>query len=149
MLSKTARSIDPLNCLLRKDIFVSKIRMEGRTVEILNIRLKSDKASRSDTRNVVIEVFSNSSSFCPVRAYKDYILATGVGSKNSAAFRLPSGFAYRHQRLNNDLKSLLSPYLPYYGISGHSFRIGFASLLAQAGFSDDTIQQIGRLILTF
>ena len=39
LLSKTARTIDPLNCLLRKDIFVTKIRMEGRSVEILNISL--------------------------------------------------------------------------------------------------------------
>lgn len=144
MLSKTARSIDPLNCLLRRDIFISKTRVDGRAVEILNVRLKSDKASRADTRNVVVEVFANGGDLCPVGAYKDYVRVMGAGRLDSAAFRLPSGFAYRHTRFNNDLKSLLSPYIPYSGLSGHSFRIGLASLLAQAGFSDESIKTIGR-----
>ena len=34
LLSCTARTIDPLNCLLRKDIYISKCRIEGKSVEI-------------------------------------------------------------------------------------------------------------------
>lgn len=144
LLSSTARTIDPLNCLLRQDIYISKCRVEGIMTEILNVRLKSDKASRADTRNVVVEVFANKSRLCPVRAFKGYIASCGAGRMSCAAFRLPSGFAYRKQRFNEDLKKLLGQYLPYSRLTGHSFRIGMASLLAQAGFSDDTIQQIGR-----
>lgn len=133
LLSKQARSIDPLNCLLRRDIWLAKERVGGKVCEYLNVRLKSDKSSRAATRNVVIETFANNTEFCPVQAFKDYIKCTGKGRLDSAAFRSPEGWAYRHQRFNEDLKSLLEPYLHYSGISGHSFRIGFASLLAQAG----------------
>ena len=47
-------------------------------------------------------------------------------------------------KLNVDLKRLLSPYIPYGKITGHSFRAGLASLLGARGFSEDTKKTVGR-----
>ena len=76
----------------------------------------------------------------PVRAYADYVEKAGVRLESSAAFKLPySGYAYRHQRFNLDLKKLLQPRLSYGSVSGHSFRSGMIMLMGKAGFEDHEI----------
>ena len=95
LLSKTARTFDPLNVLLRRDIWVSKQSMGGKQISILNVRLKSSKESLSTTRGIVVEVFENSSMFCPVKAYLQYQNLCGSGKQSSPAFRTPMGWAYR------------------------------------------------------
>ena len=107
ILSKAARKFDPLNCLLKKDIWVTHIRVKGVKKEVLNIKLKSDKASRAATRGMIIEVFANGTELCPLRAYRAYMESCPMASLSSAAFRSPEGWCYRHQRFKDDLKSLL------------------------------------------
>ena len=58
LLSKTARTFDPLNVLLKRDIWVSKPTLNGGTMRILNVRLKSTKESQASTRGIVVEVKS-------------------------------------------------------------------------------------------
>ena len=145
-MSKTSRTFDPLNVLLRRDIWITKKKTDGKVVQILNVRLKSSKESLSTTRGIVVEVinnnlllvllrylpsiklqvFSNDSLFCPVKAYQRYINLCGTGSSNSPAFRTPTGWAYRHAAFNEDLRALLSPYIHYGKITAHSFRSGMA-----------------------
>ena len=61
LLSKTARTFDPLNVLLRRDIWISKQTVAGKVTRILNVRLKSSKESLCSTRGIVVEVnFSES-----------------------------------------------------------------------------------------
>ena len=80
-----------------------------------------------------------------ISAYKSFLQLTKRGSFDSAAFRTEQGWAYTHKEFNSDIKSLLQEFLPYgHNISGHSFRAGLASLLAQAGYGDDKIKAIGR-----
>ena len=143
-LSKFANRVDTLNCLLKKDIWLTEVKVKGKYKEVLKLRLKSDKASRATTRGVVLEIFGNGTDICPVKAYRKYLRASPKGKESFAAFRNFGGSNYRHQRFNEDLKSLLGGRLPYANISGHSFRIGFASLLAANGFSDKNIKKIGR-----
>ena len=38
---------------------------------------------------------------------------------------------------NADLRALLSPYIGYGLITGHSFRAGLATLMAQSGYDDN------------
>lgn len=150
VLSKETRIIDPLNTLLRRDIYLTtkSVKTEENKwekVDCLCVKLKSSKESRADTRGIIIEVFANKTDFCPVRSYKKYMSLTKGGRQTSAAFRLPSGLAYCHREFNRDLKDLLSPYLGVYGkVSGHSFRSGLATLMAQCGYSDEAIQAAGR-----
>ena len=47
-------------------------------------------------------------------------------------------------RFNEDLKRLLSPYIKYGKVSGHSFRAGLATLMAAKGFREEDIRGIGR-----
>lgn len=144
LLSSTSRTIDPLNCLLKKDIWLSSKIIEGKRTEMVNIRLKSSKESRNDTRGIIIEVYANESSYCPVKSWKQYISLCGRGKIDTAAFRTPMGWAYRKAAFNNDLRDLLGKYITYGKISGHSFRAGLASLMAQAGYKDESIMAIGR-----
>ena len=45
-LSKTARTVDPLNTLLKKDLVILNKKMDGKNVKIIKILLKSTKESR-------------------------------------------------------------------------------------------------------
>ena len=144
LLSKCSRTIDPLNTCLRKDIWVSMKTIDRVKTRVLNVRLKSSKESRASTRGIVVEIFGNSTRFCPVAAYLKYRELLGGGRSDSAAFRTSEGWAYHHKKFNSDLKSLLGGYISYGSVSGHSFRSGLASLMAMAGFSDETIKAAGR-----
>ena len=144
LVSKESRKIDPENMLLRRDVMVDTVNLENKKARILRVTLKSSKESRAYCKNCSIEVFANNTSLCPVAAFLDYVSLMGRLDEDSAAFRTPEGWAYRHQKFNRDLKKLLSPYIPYGKISGHSFRSGLASLLGARGYDDETIKTVGR-----
>ena len=59
LLSKTSKTFDPLNVLLRRDVWISKQLVSGKVTQILNVRLKSSKESLSTTRGIVVEVIRN------------------------------------------------------------------------------------------
>ena len=111
---------------------------------LLRIRLKSSKESRNYCRGTIVEVFGNNSVTCPVAAFTDYLKIAGNIHTDCAAFRTGDGWALRHGRVNAELKRILSPYVTYGSISGHSFRAGLASLMAEKGMSDDDIRTQGR-----
>ena len=145
VLSKTARTIDPEKDLLKRDVILTSKKVGGKSREFLQVSLKSPKEAHGNGVPIVVEVFGTGDSLCPIKAFKEYTDLVGIVKLNSAAFRLPvSGEAYRHQRFNNDLRSLLAPYIKYGKISGHSFRAGLASLMAKKGFSQDEIKGVGR-----
>lgn len=146
-LSRTARTIDPLNTLLHDDLTVFNKKIGGNNVRIINILLKSTKESRADFRGVKIEVFETKTELCPVAALLWYRKLLGKTRGGSAAYRVGvgnDGTAYRYARFNTDLKLLLSSHICYGRVSTHSFRIGLASLMATRGFSDSDIQAAGR-----
>lgn len=131
-----------MNTLLKSDVWVSVKRIDGKPISILNVRLKSPKESRVACRMIVVEVFENKTKLCPVVAYLEYRAMVGRSNESQPAFRSESGFAYRHQQFNKDLKELLGRYITYGKISAHSFRSGLASLMAQAGCSVETIKAV-------
>ena len=145
LVSKTSREIDPHTTLLREDVEIVTRTVSGKATKIMKVRLKSSKESRAYARGVVIEVFEiENTKFCPVKAFEKYLRDCGSMDPKQACFRKADGFAYRHQRLNSVLKTLLAPHVPYGTISGHSFRAGLASLMAQMGYSDESIKDVGR-----
>ena len=145
LLSKKANSIDPEIDLQLKDIRLVKRFVNKTKIELLEVNLKSPKEAKENVKNIKVEVFGNGTALCPLKAFKNYVAGVGVKDGNSAAFRLPVvGLAYRHQRFNKDLQSLLSKHLRYGKLSGHSFRSGLSSLLGQAGFSDSEVMAMGR-----
>lgn len=144
IVSKTAHSLDPSTTLLREDVDIVTRTIAGQPTKIMKVRIKSAKESRAYSRGVIIEVFEIRNKLCPVRAFEKYIETCGEMDPKQACFRTADGFAYRHQRLNSVLKKLLEPYIPYDSISGHSFRAGLASLMAEMGYSDESIKDVGR-----
>ena len=145
LLSKRAKSIDPEVDLLLKDVKLIKRTVNKKKVELLEINLKSPKEATKNIKSIRVEVFSNGTPLCPIKAYKNYMAGVGVKRGNSAAFRLPVvGLAYRHQRFNLDLKRLLAKHVHYGSFTGHSFRSGLSSLLGKAGFSDAEVMAMGR-----
>ncbi len=144
LLPKRSRTIDPMYDLLKRDVVLKTRKVEGVSRKLLTVTLKCPKESKPGRGAVTIEVIENGTCVCPVAAYVRYRELVGSGREDSACFREPSGFAYRHAAFNKDLKTILSDKLRYGKLSGHSFRIGLASLMAAAGLSDDTIQVAGR-----
>ena len=105
LLSKRAKSIDPEVDLQLKDVKLIKRTVNKKKVELLEVNLKSPKEATKNIKSIRVEVFSNGTPLCPIKAYKNYMEGVGVKRGNSAAFRLPvAGLAYRHQRFNLDLR---------------------------------------------
>lgn len=145
LLSKKARSIDPAFDLQKRDVRHVSTIIEGKTREILVVNLKCPKETSITKVPIRVEVFGNSTKYCPVTAYANYVEMVGVKDESSAAFRVPrSGNAFRHARMNESLKRLLQPHISYGSVTGHSFRAGMATMMGLSGFTDEEIQARGR-----
>jgi len=111
---------------------------------VLHIKLKCPKESRS-AAPIVVDIFQNGSSICPIRAFKKWFClkhrANGL-----PLFRWHDGTPFTGFKLNKIMKNLLGPYTdPTVGFFGtHSFRIGIATMLGQAGFEDQEIMSTGH-----
>ena len=85
--------------------------------------------------------------FCPISAYKKWYKVSSVKhTQGKPVFREDSGKCYTGKKFNRDLKALLGPHMNYDQgrILAHSCRSGLATSMAQMGYSDTKIQQIGR-----
>ena len=74
---------------------------------------------------------------CPVKAWRRYRKMTGKPEAGMPTFRQEGGLAYSHSMLNKDLKLAFAGRIQYGAVSGHSFRIGIATLLAEQGYGDE------------
>ena len=86
---------------------------------------------------MILPEIENGGSLCPVRAWRRYRVASGHNEPGSPAFRTEHGLCYSHGQMNKDLKELFAGRVEYGTVSGHSFRIGLATLLAECGFTDE------------
>ena len=68
---------DPTSTLLRRDIKLQTVYIEGSPVEVILIDLKSPKESRGSS--VRVELFANGTKSCPVKAYKKLLHFWGHG----------------------------------------------------------------------
>ena len=140
ILSKTEATFDPDFTLLHRDITSSQ--QDGQTT--LHIRLKCPKESRSAAATVV-DIYENRSGLCPVKAYTKWVKLKNR-EKDLPAFRSFNGTPFTGAKLNRTMGVLLGPHtdksIGYFAT--HSFRIGLASMLGQAGFEDQDIMTSGR-----
>ena len=65
---KKKTEYDPSTTLLRKDIRLKTIYVEGSPVEVIMMDLKSPKEAKGSS--VRVELFANGTKSCPVKAYK-------------------------------------------------------------------------------
>ena len=142
LLTKTSRKFDSMNDLLAEDVKLKKTVIKGETVHFLALRLKSTKICRRMEKGLTIEVFEVGGKLCPVRAWRRYKAMTkGEKEDGMPCFRTEDGFSYSHSEMNRDLRRIFEGRIQYGRVSGHSFRIGLASLLAENGYSDEGKQQ--------
>ena len=138
LLTKTSRKFDSMNDLLAEDVKLKKTNIKGETVRFLTVRLKSTKTCRRMEKGITIEIFEVGGKICPVRAWKRYKAMTkGEKEAGMPCFRTEDGFSYSHSAMNRDLRKIFEGRIQYGKMTGHSFRIGLASLLAENGYSDE------------
>jgi hypothetical protein len=140
ILSKTESTFDPAFTLLVEDVTLT---YDGQQ-EILHIKLKCPKESKSAAATIV-DVYQNSGKICAVKAFKKWAQLK-TREPNLPLFRFESGTPLTGHKMNQIMKSLLGPHTdPNIGFFGtHSFRIGIATMLGQAGFEDQEIMATGR-----
>lgn len=145
LLSTQEKYFDPLYTLLGEDIKVKAIKHAGEEIEILQIKLKSQKTDRVGV-DCIVDVYESGGNFCPVRAFKKWEKTTTKLHNSKPAFRLESGKPLTGKKLNTQLKKLLEKHVDYKKerISSHSFRAGIATLMGQLGYTDQEIQALGR-----
>ena len=140
ILAQAESTFDPDFTLLGADLTVSGT--DGHTT--LHVRLKCPKESRAAAA-VVVDIYQNDSQICPVRAFQKWA-KYARHAPDRPAFRLTNGTPLTGARMNKVMKDLLGPYtdrkLGFFAT--HSFRIGIASMLGQAGFEDQDIMATGR-----
>ena len=148
LLSRETRSYDPTSTLLKRDVTLARCEdKESRLeTEVLQVYLKSPKEARLSD-GVVVDLFSTSSFFCPVVAYRKYLDSLPfLPADNSPIFRTSGGAGYTGAGFNLDLRSLLRGQVDYARgkITSHSFRAGLATEMARLGYEDQEIMNIGR-----
>ena len=148
VLCRSNRKYDSENDLLLQDVKVKSTTVHGEKVEFITVRLKSTKTCRKMEKGLSIEVFQVNGPLCPVTAWKKYRTMTEMDEEELPAFRTEEGYSYSHADMNKDLREIFKARINYGKVSGHSFRIGLASLLAECGYKDEgkTAKKVSAVI---
>jgi hypothetical protein len=146
VLSREELSYDKTTTLLHQDLRLSTVRVDGKIIGSLRVHLKHPKEERLSS-GVNIDLFESGDLLCPITAYKSWLKDKVVHlSSAKPALRLADGKAYTGKGFNADLKKILWQDADYRGkqVTAHSFRAGLATMMSNAGYSDDDIMKIGR-----
>ena len=146
LLAKEELSFDPSTTLLGKDIRKLSTRIEGKVEDLIVIHLKNPKEDKLKN-GVNVELFSTGTITCPIGAYNKWQKASNLKlDPIKPLFRLENGKCLTGATFNKALKDLLRKHINYEEkkFLSHSFRAGFASMMAEAGYSDQEIMRQGR-----
>ena len=96
-----------------------------------------------------MDIFENTGSLnwlCAVKSYEKYQLVSNGPNPNQPLFTLQDGSGYTGRMFNEDVKTLLTGRIDTSlgPLTTHSFRAGMATMMAEAGCTDDQIQLAGR-----
>ena len=96
---------------------------------------------------VNIEIFGTGTLTCPINAWHKWekVRRSRIDPLKPV-FRQPGGKCMTGAVFNKELRGLLGKHLNYdeHKFSSHSFRAGFASMMAAAGYRDEEIMRQGR-----
>ena len=146
LLSRSESSFDPTTTLLGADIRLVNTKVSGEMEKILIIHLKCPKEDKLRL-GVNIEFFSTGTLTCPIAAWTKWQQWTSLRlSPTKPVFRQENGKCMTGNLFNKELKGLLGRHVNYdeKRYLSHSFRSGFASMMAAAGYSDEVIMRQGR-----
>ena len=145
LLCRNHNSFDPVNSMLQKDVTIKSTTINGEKADIIQIYLASEKRDPTG-KGRLLDIYESGSVLCPVKALKKFIDISTQTDPKKPAFRLASGKNLTTNLFNKKLKEGLGKHLNTETgfVSGHSFRIGITSLVAQLGYSEDQIKALGR-----
>jgi len=141
LLSTHESTYDPDFTLLKRDVSVSTTSDGTKTI---HVTLKCPKEAKNAAPTVV-DLFQNNGYICPVKAYLTW-LKLQPREDDLPLFRFSNGTPLTGAKMNRLMRLLLDPYtdMSIGHFSGHSFRIGLASMLANLGLPDEELQAAGR-----
>ena len=146
LLSREESNYDPTTTLLGMNIRVITVRVGDRDENILVVNLKNPKEDKYGM-GVNVELFETKTFSCPVTSWIKLLnVSTVKPCPTKPVFRQSNGKCLTGAKFNKVLKSLLGQYLDYGKgqYLSHSFRSGVASMMAEAGYSDEVIMRQGR-----
>ena len=145
ILPQKQNCFDPLITLLNEDITVKNIKIENSNLQILQIKLKSEKTNKSG-RHTLVDIYQSSTQICPLNAFLKWSAHRSSSEPNLPAFRDETGKPYTGRRFNIFLSEFMDSNFPDIQgkITSHSFRAGIATLLGSLGYSDEEIKSTGR-----
>ena len=145
ILCKNIGSFDPAFTFLKEDLTEKPIKVGNKSINTLQVFLKSEKTDSSE-RGRIIDVYSSNSSICPVKAVRKYFFFSKHTEKDMPTFRLNSGKPITTKLFNSHIKTYLGKHVDSDKrfVSGHSFRSGVATLIGQLGYSDEQLKAVGR-----
>ena len=138
LLSREEPYFDHTTTLLGADIRLVQAKVDGQSEEILAVHLKNPKEDRQKL-GVNVELFATGTFSCPVAAWTKWRKASTCRIiSTKPVFRLGNGKCMTGSTFNTELKGLLGQHINYdkRKFLSHSFRAGFASMMAAAGYSD-------------
>ena len=139
LLSKEERTYDHTTTLLGADIRKISTCIDSQSEELLIVHLKNPKEDKLRL-GVNVELFSTGTFSCPVSAWTKWRnAATCRLSATKPVFRHGNGKCMTGNNFNKEIKALLGKFIDYdkKKFFSHSFRAGFASMMAAAGYSPD------------
>ena len=145
ILARNETKFDPAFTLLGKDLKLLDVDINGENVNILQVRIKSEKKDRIGV-DCLIDIYESKGELCPIKAFKKWSKIVTHTNRNLPAFCDSQGKPFTGRRMNETLKDMLQADLKYDlgKYSAHSFRIGMASMMGQLGFSDEDVKACGR-----
>ena len=145
LLSWTSSQFDPNFTLLGRDVNLKTIKVAGKKVSILQVKIKSPKTDRVGA-DTIVDVYESGGPLCPLRAFSNWRAVAAHTIKSYLLFIDDQGLPLTGKRFNTILKDSWGKYLDYRvgKITSHSFRAGIASLPGVIGFSEGEIKAVGR-----
>ena len=146
LLSKEELTFDHTTTLLGADVRKISTCIESQAENLLIVHLKNPKEDKLRL-GVNVELFSTGTFSCPVSAWTKWRnAATCKITATKPVFRHGDGKCMTGYTFNKEIKCLLGKFIDYDKgkFLSHSFRAGFASMMASAGYSDPEIMRQGR-----
>ena len=141
-------SFDKTTTLMSEDVVKTTTVCEDKTVKTLSYHIKDPKENKS-SHGIRVDIFENKGPLnwlCAVKSFEKYQQISGDRAPNQPLFKLQDGSGYTGKMFNEDIKTLLMGRIDQSlgPLTTHSFRAGMATMMAEAGCSDDQIQLAGR-----
>ena len=148
VLPEKRHTYDKTTTLMSEDVKKVETIHEGDTTKTLSYHIKNPKENKTP-QGIKVDIFENTGSLnwlCAVKAYEKYQLVSNGANPNQPLFTLQDGSGYTGAMFNEDVKTLLSGKIDTSlgPLTTHSFRAGLATMMAEAGCTDDQIQLAGR-----